>query len=365
MKQDIRAEAAAASPEIVPAPRKSGIHAARQLVDRGLVGSGDLRDIARVCEEFSLAITEEMVELIDVDDTSDPIALQFVPDARELTILDRELHDPIGDDRFTPVKGIVHHYSDRVLLKPVHLCPVYCRFCFRREKVGAGGDGNLSAAELDAALDYIRRTDNIWEVILTGGDPLILSPRKIGAIIKALDEIGHVKIIRLHTRVPVVNPAHIDEDMIAALCAKTAVYVVLHANHAREMTPAAKAAIAKLAGAGIPLLSQSVLLRGVNDTVEALRDLFKSLLENRVKPYYLHHGDLARGTSHFRTTIDDGQRILRALRAQVSGLCQPHYVLDIPGGAGKVPIGPNYLTLSPDGTIVEDRHGKPHLYSDK
>ncbi|MGB8364623.1 MAG: lysine-2,3-aminomutase-like protein [Rhizomicrobium sp.] len=363
MTREIGSEAGEAASD--PAPRKGGVYTARQLVDRGLVGSGDLADIERVCGEFSLAITKEMVELIDSDGAADPIAAQFVPDPRELTTLASELHDPIGDDRFTPVKGVTHRYPDRVLLKPVHICPVYCRFCFRREKVGAGGDGNLSAAELDAALDYIRRNENIWEVILTGGDPLILSPRKIGTIIRALDAIEHVKIIRIHTRVPVVDPTHIDEDMVAALSVETALYVVLHANHVREMTQQSKAAIARLVFAGIPMLSQSVLLRGVNDNTEALRALFKCFLENRVKPYYLHHGDLARGTSHFRTTIEEGQRILRALRGSSSGLCQPHYVLDIPGGAGKVPIGPNYLAQSPDGTIVEDDRGRPHKYADK
>ena len=345
-------------------PHKPGVRTASQLVDRGLAAGSDLRDIERICETFALAITDEMIELIDPRDEADPIALQFVPDARELEASDSELRDPIGDDRFTPVKGITHRHPDRVLLKPVHVCPVYCRFCFRREKVGRGGEGNLSAAELDAALDYIRRNREIWEVILTGGDPLILSPRKLGAIVRALDAIPHVKIIRIHTRVPVVDPARIDPDMIEALCVPTALYVVLHANHAREITAKAGAAISMLVFAGIPMLSQSVLLRGVNDNVEALTDLFKRLLENRVKPYYLHHGDLARGTGHFRTTIAEGQRLVHALRGNISGLCQPHYVLDIPGGSGKVPIGPNYLTPSPDGMIVEDIEGIPHLYSE-
>jgi lysine 2,3-aminomutase len=339
------------------------IRTPQQLLERGLIEKSDAVALDRVCEEFSLAITDEMAALIDPTDEADPIARQFIPDMRELSIDDAERRDPIGDECFSPVKGVVHRHHDRVLLKPVHICSVYCRFCFRREKVGPDGERNLSAVEVDAAIDYIRAHEEIWEVILTGGDPLILSPRKLGAIVSALVAIAHVKIIRIHTRIPVVDPARIDDAMVAALSVSKPVYIVLHANHAREVTKNAKAAIAKLAFAGFPLLSQSVLLRGVNDSEEALRDLFKTLLENRVKPYYLHHGDLARGTAHFRTTIAEGQRLVRALRADHSGLCQPHYVLDIPGGWGKVPIGPNYLQRSPEGIVVEDHAARLHGYA--
>jgi lysine 2,3-aminomutase len=338
------------------------IHSPEALVGRGLIAHDALADVQQVCEEFSLAVTSEMVELIDTADENDPIARQFLPDVRELTTTPSELKDPIGDDRYTPVKGIVHRYPDRVLLKPVHVCPVYCRFCFRREKVGLGGDGNLSSKELDIALDYIRNTPDVWEVILTGGDPLIMSPRKIQRIVRELDAIEHVKIIRFHTRVPVVDPTRINESMLEALAATTAVYIVLHANHAKELTSGARAAIAKLVFAGIPMVSQSVLLRGINDDGGTLRDLFKCLLENRVKPYYLHHGDLARGTGHFRTTMERGQELLRSLRGNISGMCQPHYVLDIPGGWGKVPIGPVYLERSAGGTTVFDYRGEPHAY---
>ncbi|HWU26654.1 MAG TPA: lysine-2,3-aminomutase-like protein, partial [Rhizomicrobium sp.] len=273
-----------------------------------------------------------------------------------------DLADPIGDDRHSPVKGIVHRHNDRVLLKLVHLCAVYCRFCFRRETLGSAQSKNLSEAELETALDYIRRNEEIWEVLLTGGDPLVLAPRRLQRVIGALAAISHVKIIRIHTRVPVVDPSRIDDEMVAALTSDKPVYVVLHANHARELTPNAKAAIAKLAFAGVPLLSQSVLLRGVNDSEEALKDLFRALLENRVKPYYLHHGDLARGTSHFRTTIEEGQRLFGALRAKISGIGLPRYVLDIPGGWGKVSIEASHLTATPDGYLVRDDAGQLHEY---
>lgn len=344
---------------------KADIRAPGQLVETGLIAADAVASLNRVCAEFSLAITTEMIDLINPDDPDDPIARQFVPQAAELLSTPGELTDPIGDDAYTPVKGIVHRYPDRVLLKPVHVCPVYCRFCFRRDKVGAGSDGNLSNAELAAALGYVRNNPDIWEVILTGGDPLIMSPRKVASIVRDLDAIAHVKIIRVHTRVPVVDPNGISDAMIRALDAKKAVYVVLHANHPRELTPGAKAAIAKIVGAGIPMVSQSVLLRGVNDDPQTLRDLFKALLENRVKPYYLHHGDMARGTSHFRTTIEEGQELLRALRGHISGLCQPHYVLDIPGGWGKVPIGPSYLEHTGEGLRVFDYRGQPHAYKDR
>ena len=229
-----------------------------------------------------------------------------------------ELADPIGDDVHSPVEGVVHRYPDRVLLKLVHVCPVYCRFCFRREMVGPRGRGTLSPRKLEAALDYIRAQDRIWEVILTGGDPLVLAARRVRAVMRQLAAIDHVKIIRVHTRVPVVAPALITRELARALRNRAqATYVVLHINHARELTQQARAACAQLIDAGIPLLSQTVLLKGVNDAPATLAELFRALVENRIKPYYLHHADLAPGTGHLRTTIADGQRLMRALRGDV------------------------------------------------
>jgi lysine 2,3-aminomutase len=260
------------------------------------------------------------------------------------------------------MKGIVHRYPDRVLLKPLHVCPVYCRFCFRREMVGPGGAA-LTEAELAASLDYIRARPEIWEVIVTGGDPFMLAPRRLAAIVSALDAIPHLGVIRLHTRVPVVDPDRVSEKLVAALAAEKAVFVAIHANHPRELTPAAREACRRLVAAGIPLLSQTVLLKGVNDDAATLTDLMRGLVAMRVKPYYLHHGDLARGTAHFRTTIAAGQAIQREMRFRVSGLCQPSYVLDLPGGDGKVPIGPSYLSDLGDGRLlVEDRDGVSRAY---
>ena len=211
--------------------------------------------------------------------------------------------------------------------------------------VGPGKATALSQDAYDWAINYIRAHSEIWEVILTGGDPLMLSPRRLAEIMADIAAIDHVRIIRIHTRVPVADPARISREMIAALKVEGATtWVALHANHARELTDRARAACAGIIDAGIPMVSQSVLLRGVNDNAEALEALMRAFVECRIKPYYLHHGDLAPGTSHLRTTLQHGQELMRALRGRLSGLCQPDYVLDIPGGHGKAPVGPNYLS---------------------
>jgi lysine 2,3-aminomutase len=270
-----------------------------------------------------------------------------------------ESADPIGDHPHSPVQGIVHRYPDRVLFKLVHVCAVYCRFCFRREMVGPGKENALSDGAYRAAIDYIRSHSEIWEVILTGGDPLMLSPRRMSEIMADLAGIDHVKIIRLHTRVPVADPARVSDEMVAALKVTGATtWVALHANHARELTEAARAACARLVDAGVPMVSQSVLLRGINDNVTALSDLMRAFVECRIKPYYLHHGDLAPGTAHLRTTLAEGQELMRQLRGRVSGLCQPDYVIDIPGGAGKSPVGPNYV-LAVQNTAPDAREAAP------
>ncbi|MEM1278605.1 MAG: lysine-2,3-aminomutase-like protein [Cyanobacteria bacterium P01_D01_bin.6] len=332
------------------------------LVDSKLVSAEQAAAIDQVTRQFSMAVTPAMVDLIDPDNLDDPIARQFIPDSKELDIRPEELADPIGDFPHTPVKGIVHRYPDRVLLKTVHVCPVYCRFCFRREVVGNGGKG-LSSQELDAALNYIRSHSEIWEVILTGGDPMILSKPKLNHLIQALDQIDHVDVIRIHTRVPVVDPGRIDAEMAQILRVSKPVYVAIHSNHPQEFSAAACDAIATLADAGIPLVSQTVLLKGINDNPETLTKLFRTMVRNRIKPYYLHHGDMAKGTSHFRTTIQEGQALMREIRGNISGLCQPNYVLDIPGGHGKVPIGPSYLQKQGNDTyFVEDPWSEAHLY---
>jgi len=351
----------APTPDHSAAPERT-LRDADALHDAGLLAGSDVAAAKQVARRYAVAVTPHLAEGAR---RSEAIARQFVPSADELVIAREELGDPIGDEAHAPVKGIVHRYADRVLLKPIHACAVYCRFCFRREQVGPGGDA-LDAAELQAALDYIRAHGDIWEVILSGGDPLLLSPRRLKEIVDALAAIEHVGVIRIHTRLPVADPAKIDGEMVAALKCAKAVYVVLHCNHADELTADVKAACARLVDAGLPMLAQSVLLKGVNDDAAAMEALMRGLVAARIKPYYLHHPDLAHGTGHFRLPIARGQEILRDLRGRVSGLCQPTYVLDIPGGHGKVPIGPDYLAPTADGGWrVADPDGGLHDYPPK
>ncbi len=323
-----------------------------------LVAAGLLHYEARdtldaVATRYAIAITPAIQALIERAD--DPIGLQFVPDPAELDHLPHELADPIGDAAHSPVPGLVHRYPDRVLLKPVLVCPVYCRFCFRREHVGPGS-GAMSPAELDAAIAYVAARPAIREVILTGGDPLMMAPRRLGDLLDRLQAIPHVELLRLHSRVPVTDPARITPALLAALDRDTPIWLAVHANHAREFSPAAALALRALHAAGVSLLGQSVLLRGVNDSAAALEDLFRAMLRTRVKPYYLHQLDPAPGTARFHVPIAEGRRLLEALRGRVTGMAWPTYVLDIAGGHGKVPIGPDYLA----GGTVRDPWGGSH-----
>lgn len=328
----------------------------QDLAEAGLVAPDRLVELEGVAARYAVAITPAMAELIP---DNDAMARQFVPTTAELDHTPDERADPIGDDARSPVEGIVHRYPDRVLLKANHACAVYCRFCFRREMVGPEGIRPLSPEQLDAAMAYIASDPAIWEVIVTGGDPLILSVRRLRDLMSRLGRIPHVKVVRFHTRVPAVDPERITPGLVAALRApgKTT-WVALHANHADELTPAAEAACARILDAGIPMVSQTVLLRGVNDDPATLGALMRRFVELRIKPYYLHHADLAPGTSHFRTTLAEGQALMRDLRGDVSGLCQPTYVLDIPGGHGKSPVGPSYVGQGE----VTDPQGVRHRY---
>lgn len=336
------------------------------LDEAGLIPAEKRAALEQVAARYAIAITPAMEALIDRDDPNDPIARQFVPDPAELDVAPQERADPIGDHAHSPVEGIVHRYPDRVLLKLTHVCAVYCRFCFRRESVGPGHDNGLSPAALARAFAYIRDHPEIWEVIFTGGDPFMLAPRRIMDMTRQLGDIPHVKVVRFHTRVPVAAPERVTPELVAALRAGgQAAFVVIHANHPRELTAEVRAACARVVDAGIPMLSQTVLLRGVNDDAETLGALMRALVESRIKPYYLHHGDLAPGTAHLRTTLAEGQALMRELHGRWSGLCQPTYVLDIPGGYGKTPVGPCYLApdpADPEAVTVEDYQGQRHSY---
>ena len=323
-----------------------------------------LGEIERVAVRYAVGVTNHVLQTISGPVDTDPVARQYIPQLEELKILPQESTDPIGDDVHTPVRGIVHRYPDRVLLKLVNVCAVYCRYCFRREKVGPGAEV-LKPGDRAAALDYIRSNKNIWEVILTGGDPLVLSARQLRETLDELEAIEHIQVIRIHSRVPVADPARITADICAALKRRKAVYIALHINHAQELTPEVEAAFEKLRAADCVLLSQSVLLKGVNDDAATLEALFRNLTALRVKPYYIHHGDLAPGTSHFRTSLQRGQQIMKQLLGRLSGIAMPAYMLDIPGGHGKIPVNACYVRLLGDGTYaLEDYQGQTHIYSD-
>ncbi|MBX3709277.1 MAG: lysine-2,3-aminomutase-like protein [Gammaproteobacteria bacterium] len=348
---------------------KKSIRTLSSLTQNDLVKKSDLSTLQKVVENFSISITDQMHQLIDKSDPDDPIAKQFVPHIKELNISPIEHTDPIGDDIHTTVKGVIHRYPDRCLFVPLHVCPVYCRFCFRKEKVGTPSE-TLTSEELENAFTYINDHQEIWEVIMTGGDPLILKPTLLKKFIDRLNAIDHVEVIRIHTRVPIVESVRINAEMVTALKCDKPVYVLLHANHPKEFTKDAIKACAALVDAGIPMLSQTTLLKNLNDDIETLSALMRCFIKNRIKPYYLHHGDLAKGTEHFRTSIAEGQRLMKQLRGRFSGMCQPTYVLDIPGGHGKVPIGPSYIQMdNRDADIhneahycVEDYRGGTHHY---
>lgn len=332
------------------------------LVERGLVASSEAPALLPVEESFRIRVTGAMESAITTRD--DPVARQFLPDIQELDVRDGDLGDPIGDEAHSPVKGLTHRYPDRVILHVTKTCEVYCRFCFRREAVG--DEGHLALAEVIAALDYVAVNPAIREVILTGGDPLVLSPRRIKDLVARISAIGHVETLRIHTRVPVVAPERVSAALVSALETRLTVVLVVHANHAAEFTDTARAGLRTLHRAGIMLLSQSVLLKGVNDSLPALEGLFRELMRCGVKPYYLHHCDLAKGVSHFRTSISEGMALMRGLRGRLAGPLIPTYVIDIPGGFGKVPVNPDYVraTDTKGEWRITDWRGDSHSYRD-
>jgi len=310
-----------------------------QLVDAKLISAEQVDALLPVAERYAVSVTPALTGLIVAGDPADPVARQFVPSSDELNTTSEERADPIGDDVHSPVPGVVHRYRDRALLKIVSVCPVYCRFCFRREMVGPGRENALSKEALERALAYFSEHPEIREVILTGGDPFVLSARRAADLTRRLAAIPHVRTLRWHTRVPVVEPERVTPEFAQALKADGSETVVaIHANHPRELTDAARAACLRLRDAGIRLLSQSVLLKGVNDDVATLAALLRSFEETRIAPYYLHHPDLAPGTARFRLAIDEGRALMRQLRARVPQARLPKYVLDLPGGHGKVAL---------------------------
>ena len=350
---------------IVPGLGARRLATPEQLVEAGLAPPERLAEFEAVAKRYAIGLTPALAKLIEPGNPADPIARQFLPDKRELLRDPAERDDPIGDDAKSPLKGVVHRYPDRVLIKLVAVCAVYCRFCFRRERIGPGS-ASLNDAEFRAALDYVRDRPTIWEVILTGGDPMTLSPRRVAETTQGIAAIDHVKTLRWHTRLPVAAPDRVSAALARALVAdgKTVV-VAVHANHPREFTAEARAACGRLAKQGMMLVSQSVLLKGINDDAVTLEALMRAFVEAGIKPYYLHHPDLAPGTGHWRVPIATGQELMALLRRRLSGLAMPTYVLDIPGGQGKIPIGPQSIrTDGAGGYSLLDPQGAEHAYRD-
>jgi lysine 2,3-aminomutase len=322
-------------PDGILLPKPRTLRTPQELEAVGLLAPQDREGAESVAARYAIAVPPALAALIT--HAQDPIGLQFLPSPAELITAAHEQADPIADEALSPLPGIVHRYPDRALLKPLLACPVYCRFCFRREQVGPDG-GLLSESELEAAYAYLAARPAIREVILTGGDPLILSPRRLGAILRRLETIPHIELLRIHTRAPIADPAIVTEALLDALDIETPLYLALHSNHASELTPAFAQAARLLTRRGIPLLGQTVLLAGVNDSEAALAELFRTMLRNRIKPYYLHQLDAAPGTARFHVPPERGREILANLRGTISGTALPTYILDRPGGLGKIPL---------------------------
>lgn len=322
-------------PDGISAPKPRTLRTPQELVEAELLPPERLAAAQNVAARYAIAVPPALASRIESPD--DPLGLQFIPDAAELITAAHESEDPIADEALSPIPGIVHRYPDRALLKPLLACPVYCRFCFRREQVGPDG-GLLSQAQLDEAYDYIAARPAIKEVILTGGDPLILSPRRLGEILRRLEAIAHVELLRIHSRVPIADPSLINASLLGAMEIEKPLYLAVHANHAREFSEATRQALRAISRLGVPLLGQTVLLKGVNDSEETLAGLFRAMLSARVKPYYLHQLDAAPGTARFHVEPARGREILANLRGKISGTALPTYILDRPGGLGKIPL---------------------------
>ncbi len=300
----------------------------------------DIEPLKPVVEHYPLRITRYYLNLIEKP--GDPIWLQCVPDPREVED-DHLPADPLNEDRLTPVPGLIHRYPDRAVLLVSSACPTLCRFCMRKSRIGHRGISN-NGNSMDAALEYVERTRVIRDVILSGGDPLLLSEESLGDILTRLRKISHLEMIRINTRAPVTLPERITLRLCRILKRYHPLYINTHFNHPLEITPQSAEACARLADAGIPLGNQTVLLKGVNDDPDVMKKLMQKLLTIRVRPYYIHQADLVKGTSHFRTPVEQGLKIMSALRGHTSGMATPYYMIDLPGGKGKVPVLPEDVT---------------------
>lgn len=319
-------------------------------------------EIQKCLEHFKMAITPYYACLIDPDNPDCPIKMQAVPSEKELVVDECEMEDPLCEEQFSPVEGIVHRYPDRVLFVLTHKCSMYCRHCTRRRKVGCE-DFSLSKAKLEKAFEYISRNPKIRDVLLSGGDPLVMPDSWLESIIKRLREIPHVEIIRIGTRTPVVLPMRITDDLLKMLRKYHPIWINTHFNHPKEITPESIQACEKIVDAGIPLGNQCVLLRGINDNADILKELFTKLVKIRVRPYYLYQCDIAKGIGHFRTPVSQGIEIMKNIRGYISGYAVPEFVIDAPGGGGKTPVNPDYIiSLDDRQAFLRNYEGKFYTY---
>jgi lysine 2,3-aminomutase len=318
----------------------------------------DEEEGARKClQTLRMAITPYYLSLIDINDPHDPIRKQAIPTGLELHQAHADLLDPLHEDTDSPVPGLTHRYPDRVLLLITDMCSMYCRHCTRRRFAGQS-DSSMPMERIDKAIEYIRNTPQIRDVLLSGGDALLVSDDKLEDIIKKLRTIPHVEIIRIGSRVPVVLPQRITPKLVDMLKKYHPIWLNTHFNHSNEITEESKLACDRMANAGIPLGNQSVLLRGVNDCTHVMMDLIHDLVKIRVRPYYIYQCDLSMGLEHFRTPVSKGIEIMEGLRGHTSGFCIPTFVVDAPGGGGKIPVMPNYLiSQSPEKIVLRNFEG--------
>lgn len=312
-----------------------------------------------------MVITPYYLSLVDPGNPCDPVWLQAIPTLDELTEHPDLEEDPLAEDAHSPVAGLIHRYPDRALIIATDLCPVYCRHCFRKRLFRWGAPAEMTL-HFERALDYLRRATGVREVILSGGDPLMLSDTRLEYLLSGIRAIKHIELIRIHTRAPVTLPQRLfDPDLRRILRKYSPLWMITHFNHPNELTAEAARAIDLTLRAGVPVNNQSVLLKGINDDIETMKALVRGLLRIKCRPYYLHHCDPIRGAGHFRTSVAKGLEIMEALRGQVSGLAIPVYVVDSPGGFGKIPVAPGYIVArEADALILRTPGGHLIRYPD-
>ncbi|NLW91203.1 MAG: KamA family radical SAM protein [Syntrophomonadaceae bacterium] len=312
---------------------------------------GALAGAAQAAETYPMAVTPYYLSLIDAKDANCPIRRMAIPDPAELNVTTDDIEDPSQEDSYSPLPAIIHRYPDRLLITGSLECATYCRHCFRKRKVG-GKRENVSLADIRAGIAYIRENEAIRDVLISGGDPLMLNDDIIEDIVRELREIPHVELIRIGTRTPVTMPQRISDELLDRLKKYHPVWVNTHFNHPREFSPESERALARLADAGFPLGNQSVLLKGINDNVDTMRELIQLLVKNRVRPYYLYHCDYLPGLRHFRTPLSRGIELLEQLIGFTTGFAIPTYVIDAPGGGGKIPLAPDYFVKNAKDEII-------------